>query len=129
MPPLLFSPQDPRLLYLGAQVVLTTVNGGKNWQAISPDLTTRPVTLEKKNAEKSASSQSQSDLLEASKEETQRAPTLSPGHSPEPEAASLAPFGDDEKDFGDEQSAHRPSAISTLALSPVQSSLIWAGTN
>ena len=129
MPPLVFSPQDPRLLYLGAQVVLTTVNGGKNWQAISPDLTARPATSEKKNAEKSASSPSQSDLLEARKEETQRASTLSPGHSPEPEAASLAPFGDDGKDFGDEQSARRPAAISTLALSPVQSGLIWAGTS
>ena len=42
MPPLVFSPQDPRLLYLGAQVVLTTANGGKNWQPISPDLTARP---------------------------------------------------------------------------------------
>src|SRR6202008_2397764 len=36
---------------------------------------------------------------------------------------------DDEKDFGDEQSAHRPVAILTLAVSPVHSGIIWAGTN
>jgi len=36
--PLLFSTVDPHLLYLGAQVVLKTVNGGQTWEAISPDL-------------------------------------------------------------------------------------------
>ena len=36
--PLLFSPVDPHVLYLGAQVLLKTVNGGASWQAISPDL-------------------------------------------------------------------------------------------
>jgi photosystem II stability/assembly factor-like uncharacterized protein len=37
--PLLFSYVDPHVLYLGAQVVLKTTNGGHNWEAISPDLT------------------------------------------------------------------------------------------
>ena len=36
--PLLFSYVDPHVLYLGAQVVLKTIDGGKNWEAISPDL-------------------------------------------------------------------------------------------
>jgi photosystem II stability/assembly factor-like uncharacterized protein len=36
--PLLFSPVDPHVLYLGAQVLLKTVNGGASWQAVSPDL-------------------------------------------------------------------------------------------
>jgi photosystem II stability/assembly factor-like uncharacterized protein len=36
--PLLFSPVDQHVLYLGAQVLLKTVNGGASWQAISPDL-------------------------------------------------------------------------------------------
>jgi photosystem II stability/assembly factor-like uncharacterized protein len=36
--PLLFSPVDPHVLYLGAQMLLKTVNGGASWQAISPDL-------------------------------------------------------------------------------------------
>jgi photosystem II stability/assembly factor-like uncharacterized protein len=128
MPPLLFSSQDPRLLYLGAQVVLSTANGGKNWQAISPDLTARPKTTEK-TAEKFERPQSPSNSLEAKKEQTQRASEVSPGHSPEAESESFAPFNDDEKDFGDEQSARRPHAISTLVLSPVRSGLIWAGTN
>ncbi len=37
--PLLFSYVDPHVLYLGAQVVLKTADGGRNWEAISPDLT------------------------------------------------------------------------------------------
>ncbi len=37
--PLLFSPQDPRLLYLGTQFLLKTTDGGTSWQAVSPDLT------------------------------------------------------------------------------------------
>ena len=39
MPPLVFSPQDPSLLYLGMQMVLKTSDGGKSWQELSPDLT------------------------------------------------------------------------------------------
>jgi photosystem II stability/assembly factor-like uncharacterized protein len=131
MPPLVFSPQDPRLLYLGAQVILTTVNGGKNWQAISPDLTSRPKAAEKstgKSTEKIERPQSPSNSVETNNE-TQRASEVSPGHSPEAESETFAAFGDDEKDFGDEQSARRPAAISTLALSPVQSGFIWAGTS
>jgi photosystem II stability/assembly factor-like uncharacterized protein len=37
--PLLFSPNDPKLLYAGAQVLLATHDQGHSWQAISPDLT------------------------------------------------------------------------------------------
>ena len=37
--PVLFSPVDPHVLYLGANVVFRTVNGGASWQTISPDLT------------------------------------------------------------------------------------------
>ena len=33
-----FSDVDPHVLYLGAQVVLKTTDGGENWDAISPDL-------------------------------------------------------------------------------------------
>ena len=39
MPPLVFSPQDASTLYLGMQFVLKTVDGGKSWREISPDLT------------------------------------------------------------------------------------------
>ncbi len=39
MPPLVFSPQDASVLYLGMQMVLKTADGGRSWQEISPDLT------------------------------------------------------------------------------------------
>ncbi len=37
--PLLFSPNDPRLLYAGANVLMATTDEGQSWKAISPDLT------------------------------------------------------------------------------------------
>jgi len=39
MPPLFFSPHDPKTLYMGTQYVLKTVDEGKTWQQASPDLT------------------------------------------------------------------------------------------
>ncbi|MFN2452758.1 MAG: glycoside hydrolase [Pyrinomonadaceae bacterium] len=36
--PLLFSPVDPRVLYLGSNVLFKTTNGGGSWEIISPDL-------------------------------------------------------------------------------------------
>ena len=38
-PPLVRSPLDPAMLYLGTQYVMTTVDGGLHWETISPDLT------------------------------------------------------------------------------------------
>jgi len=37
--PLIFSPADPHILYLGSNVLFETGDGGNNWQIISPDLT------------------------------------------------------------------------------------------
>jgi photosystem II stability/assembly factor-like uncharacterized protein len=37
--PLLFSPIDPHTLYYTTNVLFKTMDGGANWQAISPDLT------------------------------------------------------------------------------------------
>ncbi len=51
MPPLVFSPQDPSVLYLGMQLVLKTSDGGRTWQEISPDLTGY-VQKEEKEGEK-----------------------------------------------------------------------------
>jgi photosystem II stability/assembly factor-like uncharacterized protein len=45
--PMVFSPQDPHLLYLGTQFLLKTSNAGVSWQAISPDLTR--TTIDPKN--------------------------------------------------------------------------------
>ena len=39
MPPVVFSPQDPSVLYVGMQMVLKTTDSGRSWQEISPDLT------------------------------------------------------------------------------------------
>src|SRR2546425_208684 len=41
--PLIFSPQDPHLLYLGTQFLLKTTDAGTSWEAVSPDLTRTPV--------------------------------------------------------------------------------------
>jgi len=37
--PLIFSPADPHKLYFAANVVFETIDGGKSWKVISPDLT------------------------------------------------------------------------------------------
>ena len=37
--PLIFSPVDPHILYLGSNVLFKTTDGGKSWQVISTDLT------------------------------------------------------------------------------------------
>ncbi|HYL68904.1 MAG TPA: hypothetical protein VEX69_07050 [Candidatus Limnocylindria bacterium] len=44
--PLVVSPQNPAVLYFGAQYVLRTEDRGQHWQTISPDLTfaTRPAS-------------------------------------------------------------------------------------
>jgi photosystem II stability/assembly factor-like uncharacterized protein len=41
IPPLAYSPQDPHLLYMGAQYLLATADGGVTWKRLSPDLTAR----------------------------------------------------------------------------------------
>jgi photosystem II stability/assembly factor-like uncharacterized protein len=38
-PVLIFSPANPKALYLGTQFVMKTIDGGLHWQPISPDLT------------------------------------------------------------------------------------------
>jgi photosystem II stability/assembly factor-like uncharacterized protein len=37
--PIVISPHDSKVVYHGAQVVLRTLDGGQNWEPISPDLT------------------------------------------------------------------------------------------
>ena len=37
--PVVFSPQDPHVMYAGSQVLLETADHGMSWHAISPDLT------------------------------------------------------------------------------------------
>jgi photosystem II stability/assembly factor-like uncharacterized protein len=37
--PIFFSPNDPQKLFVAAQYVMTSADGGRTWQVISPDLT------------------------------------------------------------------------------------------
>ena len=37
--PIVFSPHDPKVLYIGGNVLMKTTNEGQNWENISPDLT------------------------------------------------------------------------------------------
>ncbi len=37
--PIIFSPADPHVLFFAAQVLFKTVDGGRSWKEISPDLT------------------------------------------------------------------------------------------
>ena len=49
--PMAFSPQDPRLLYLGTQFLLKTTDAGTSWEAVSADLTrVRPDEKDAKQA-------------------------------------------------------------------------------
>jgi photosystem II stability/assembly factor-like uncharacterized protein len=80
MPPLAYSPQNLHLLYMGAQYVLTTEDGGVTWKHISPDLTVR------------------------------------------------TPSGQAAPGEGTPSGRPRPVAIESLAPSPVQEGVIWAGT-
>ncbi len=49
--PMAFSPQDPRLLYLGTQFLLKTSDGGTSWETVSEDLTrVRPDEKDSKQA-------------------------------------------------------------------------------
>jgi hypothetical protein len=81
MPPLAWSPQNPHLLYMGAQYVLATEDGGVTWKHLSPDLTVRAPAAQS-----------------------------APG--------AVTPSG-----------RPRPVAIESLAPSPVQEGVIWAGTS
>src|SRR5260370_331843 len=40
--PIVFSPVDPHILYLGSDVIFKALDGGRAWTTISPDLTRDP---------------------------------------------------------------------------------------
>lgn len=56
--PIVFSPQDPHILYFAANTLWKTADGGRSWQQISPDLTRKtfevPVTIGKFRTEATA---------------------------------------------------------------------------
>jgi photosystem II stability/assembly factor-like uncharacterized protein len=79
--PLIFSPADPHILYLGSNVLFQTTDGAHSWQIISPDLTREDPVI----------------------------------------PANLGHLADNEK-------KHR-GVIYSLAPSPLDANLIWAGTD
>src|ERR1700687_4974780 len=84
-PVLLFSPSDPKALFLGTQYVMKTVDGGLHWETLSPDLTgATAVSGDKK--------------------------------------LSGPPTGENAKQRG-------YGVVSTIAPSPLNPALIWAGSN
>jgi photosystem II stability/assembly factor-like uncharacterized protein len=82
--PLLFSPADPHILYLGSNVLFKTTNGGNSWQTISPDLTRKQWAM----------------------------------------PAVIEPF-----ESQDPEKGHHRGVIYTIAPSPKDVNLIWAGTD
>jgi photosystem II stability/assembly factor-like uncharacterized protein len=123
MPPLVFSPQDPHTLYLGAQYVLKTTDGGDSWTQISPDLTT-PAAAPGAPADQPHSQ------------------TTAPASAaaPAPAANTHSPLNEDaeavdieERDAGgkdDFEMAQRPRRTSLTVLTPslLSASILWAGS-
>jgi len=108
MPPLVFSPQDPRKLYLGTQYVTQTTNGGDSWQRISPDLTVRtdtssPAASGPKPAGHALEDADASDYAESDAND------------------------DDYKDSAFEQIPRRRMSLTALAPSPISAAVLWAG--
>ena len=122
MPPLVFSPEDPHTLYLGAQYVMKTTNGGVSWEKISPDLTTSATPVVPAPA----------------------APASSHAENAAPVAATSSIGGhfpvenQEESDFDEREAGgkddfelfQRPrrSALTALAPSPVSAHVLWAGS-
>jgi len=102
MPPLVFSPQNPRALYFGTQYVMKTTNNGGTWQRISPDLTARPGTPMKPEGGKSG------------------------GHELQDESSGYT--DEREKDAAQEQAQRGRMALTALAPSPIAPAMIWVGT-
>ena len=125
MPPLVFSPQDPHTLYLGAQYVLKTTDGGVSWTQISPDLTisagpaiNRPISPIRKTATPAPASS---------------APRSANGHAPLADDENAAELEDRDAGGKDdfEENAQRPrrTALTVLTPSPISAEVMWAGTS
>jgi photosystem II stability/assembly factor-like uncharacterized protein len=102
-PVLVLSPADRTTLFLGTQFVMTTVDGGLHWEAISPDLT-------------GAIGRTGSDAHGAHGTEGNKptsTPTSTPTTTPTIEEAKRAGYG----------------VVFTIAPSPLNRDLIWAGSD
>jgi len=99
-PPLGFSPQDPHVLYMGAQYLLETRDGGVHWKTISPDLTERP---------------GPASMAPVISSEGPTTPTIPARPRAQEQQETMAP--------------QNRAAINSFAPSPVAAGEIWAGTN
>jgi photosystem II stability/assembly factor-like uncharacterized protein len=118
MAPLVFSPQDPKTLYLGTQYVMKTTNAGDTWGEISPDLTVLPGVPA--NGEKSpAGASGHAPLADDN---------ISLGTRKDSDELDAADADADEKEF-EPQRPNRPAALTALAPSTAQAGVIWAGAS
>ena len=98
-PPLAFSPQDPHILYMGAQFLLETRDGGLHWKRISPDLTKTAETPAPATAPDSSAA----------------APALPARPRAQEQQETIAPTN--------------RAAINSFTPSPKAAGEIWVGTN
>jgi len=124
MPPLVFSPQDPHTLYLGAQYILKTTNGGQLWTQISPDLTT-PVGAA------TPPDKPQSKMI-APESPAPPSTRMASGHSPSVHSEIAVELED--RDAGgkdDFELAQRPrrNSLTVFTPSPVSADVMWAGSS
>src|ERR1700685_3819604 len=118
MAPLVFSPQDPKTLYLGTQYVMKTTNAGDSWQAISPDLTVPPGAPA--SGDKSPAGASGHAPLSDGNVSLKAGKDADEMDAVDPDA--------DEKEF-EPQRPNRPAALTALEPSTVQSGVIWTGAS
>jgi photosystem II stability/assembly factor-like uncharacterized protein len=136
MVPIVFSPQDPHTLYVGMQYVLKTTDEGKTWKEISPDLTVRPKGPEEKEEKSTADSQRRKSALPDSegvyteaRYSTLRAENEEISAAENVERRAEAEPEEYERGEEDEQVGRRGAALTVISPSPLQTGLIWVGTN
>ena len=108
--PLVFSPRDPHALYYGAQYVVKTSDGGISWKPISHDLTTNtpepPSAVNRSSNGHTLTKDSNEYTLWEDRDDDQ----------------------DADADADDDAQAAPHGAIQTIAPSPLDANLIWAGS-
>ena len=117
MPPLVFSLQDPHILYLGTQFAMKTTDNGVTWTEISPDLTV------------AAAASASTPTAAASAQQSIG------GHNPIAETAedaeALRDMEDREEGGKDDFELFqrpRPGSLTVLSPSPLSASVMWSGS-
>ncbi len=105
--PLVFSARDPHALYYGSQFVVKTTDGGLTWKEISGDLTT--------NSPAPAATPAR---------------PVANGHTLTKDANEFSLWEDPTDDDNADADAQSPrhGALQTIAPSPLDANIIWAGS-